>query len=82
MSTAIEDDSEDIRSKPVLNLVGDRTWKDTIVTECICGSGLFYILACFDPVDKEVSGYYTEAVCYGCGAWVKVPTPIDNDIHP
>lgn len=64
----------DIREKPILD--GDRTWKDTIVEECICGSGLFYILACFD--NKEIAGYYTHAICYGCGAWVKVPTEIDG----
>lgn len=79
MSTSVDDDGEDIRSKPVLNLTGDRTWKNTIVRECICGSGLFYILACFSD-EGEISGYYTEAICYGCGGWVKVPTPIDNNI--
>jgi hypothetical protein len=54
---------------------GPKDFKDTVVEECICGSGLFFILATFS--DKEISGYYTDAVCYGCGAWVKVPTPID-----
>lgn len=78
MSVAVEDENEDIRSKPVLNMVGPRDWKDTILTECLCGSGLFYVLACFDPDLGEISGYYTDAICYGCGGWVKVPTPIDK----
>ena len=69
---------DDIRSKPIDNLNGDRTWKDTVVRECICGSGLFYILACFSE-EGEISGYYTEAICYGCNGWVKVPTPIDGE---
>ena len=71
-------EDKDIREKPVLNLQGDQTWKDTIVEECICGSGLFYVLTCFDG--GEVAGYYADAICYGCGAWVKVPTPVDSEV--
>lgn len=66
----------DIREHPMIT-DGPRDWQDTIVEECICGSGLFYILACFS--DKEISGYYTNAICYGCGAWVRVPTLADED---
>lgn len=56
---------------------GPRDFKDTVVEECLCGCNLFYVIAVFS--EGDLAGYYTDAVCYDCGAWVKVPTPVDSE---
>lgn len=66
----------DIRSKPY-DLTADRTWRDTVVQVCICGNQTFRIVATFTE-EGEIGGYFTEATCYECDRWVKVPTPIDE----
>lgn len=48
------------------------------VHECLCGGNLFIMLGFFD--DGEVSGYFTEGRCAGCGANVTLPTEIDQMI--
>jgi hypothetical protein len=69
----------DIRELPIGNQTGDRTWKDTIVRQCICGSDQFYAVVKFDE-EGEMAGYFTEGICFSCHSWVKLPTPIDPPI--
>lgn len=68
----------DIREKEINNLTSDRTWKDTVVQACICGNSTFYVVASFTE-DGEMGGYFTEGMCFDCNAWVRLPTPIDNE---
>lgn len=72
-------DHDDIRSMPINNATSERIWKDTIVRQCICGCDQFWVLTKFED-DGEIAGYFTDALCAMCNAWVKVPTPIDKEI--
>lgn len=65
----------DIREHPMI-MDGPRDLRDMVVEQCLCGSELFYAIVQFN--DKEISGYYTQAVCYMCGRWVTLPTMIDE----
>lgn len=45
--------------------------------ECLnCGSNMFKIVATFE--DYEVAWYSLQGYCYGCGAAVTVPSPLDD----
>ena len=66
----------DIREKPISNLTSDRTWKDMTVEACLCGNTTFYIVAKFR--DGELAGYFTEAMCFSCNAWYKIPAESDK----
>ena len=70
------DEAYDIRDKPPVDNP-DKTWRDTIVRACICGNSTFNIVATFNE-EGEIAGYFTEATCYDCGRWVRVPTPVDE----
>lgn len=67
---------KDIREMPIDNLTGDRTWKDTVATQCICGCAQFWVLTKFDE-DGSVGAYFLDMICAMCGAWFKSPTPED-----
>lgn len=69
--------AKDIREHGIVQN-GRRDFADTISHECLCGSGLFYIIASF--YENELSGYYTQAVCWACGAWLTVPCPEDTSV--
>ena len=45
--------------------------------ECVCGNGLFLIVASFDR-SNTISGYYLDGVCTYCGAIVSVPCEADG----
>lgn len=44
-----------------------------------CGCDTFKIVVGFDD-DNDISWYSTGGYCYGCGAAVTVPTPIDREV--
>ena len=44
--------------------------------ECICGSNVFKIIACFE--DYEIILYGLNAECYDCGNLLTVPCPADR----
>lgn len=46
------------------------------VLDCICGTNLWRILGSFDE-SGELSFYFLDIVCAGCGAVAKAPTPDD-----
>lgn len=46
------------------------------VLDCICGTNLWRILGSFDE-SGELSFYFLDIVCAGCGAVAKAPTPED-----
>jgi len=46
--------------------------------ECLCGSNMFWIVACFE--DYEISTYFTNAVCFACGNYLTAPTEVDRPI--
>jgi len=46
-------------------------------SECVCGNGLFLIVATFDQ-SNMISGYYLDGVCTWCGAIVSVPCEADG----
>ena len=66
----------DIRSQTVPG-DGDQSFKDTIVEQCLCGNVTFIILARFH--EGEIAGWYTDARCFACGAWYKVPAPTAHE---
>jgi hypothetical protein len=78
VSTAVEDESMDIREMPMFNLVGDRQWKDTVVKMCLCGCDQFWMLTRFED-DGNIGGYFLDMFCAQCGAWYKAPIPPKDD---
>ena len=65
--------AKDIREKPIDNVGADRTWRDLTTEACFCGCRSFYIVATFH--DGDISGWFTEAMCFECNTWYRVPAP-------
>lgn len=67
---------KDIRSKPIPG-DGDQSFKDFTVEACFCGNRTFVIVAMFD--EGTIAGWFTNARCFECGAWVSVPAPVQPE---
>lgn len=68
--------TRDIREKVVPG-DGDPSFKDITVEACLCGNTTFVIVAMFH--EGDIAGWFTEARCFVCGAWYKVPAPVDHE---
>lgn len=44
--------------------------------ECVCGSSLFKVVVQLDDAN-EIAAYSLNGYCYGCGAAVTLPTPME-----
>ena len=66
---------------PVWELFGGDTTNNLLFAgpthECVCGNNVFLLLAWFE--DKQIAGYFTEAVCSSCRSIVRAPTEADSE---
>ena len=47
-------------------------------SECLCGNGLFVVLAQYDMETRLPTWYVTDGMCVDCYSLVRLPTPVDE----
>ena len=48
--------------------------------QCPCGYDMFIVCVKFDPKTRLPGFYLLDGRCACCGAWVTLPTPVDDGI--
>ena len=66
-----EDLLDDEEEATALDLRGTPTHK------CVCGSEVFYVKAAFE--NYEISQYFLDMICSGCGSLATAPTLLDRE---
>ena len=56
---------------------GDYRWMGP-TGECLCGCGMFAMLAVFDDETRLPGFFLTDGLCVACNALVRLPTPVDQ----
>lgn len=49
--------------------------------ECPCGGDFFILCAKYDPETRLPGLIILDGRCANCGAWVSLPTPLDEDFQ-